>query len=356
MNIFLHGGWRCGSTYVWSKFRDLPDVTAFYEPFSEKLASYSCHDICNDVPGAWNSRHPALEQPYAAEYLPLIEQRGVPWYSDCFAVGRYFVEPAEPLFERNYLSSLTAHAARQSNHAVFGFSRSLGRVRAIKRHFPGFHVVLMRDPVQQWLSCRSYRIESDSCYFELCHFLILALAPEGTLAARAARLFGLPVPPCGSFKQQLKFMRSRFRKLDDELSYRVFLTVYVLSYLHALPGADLVIDMDRLSEPGCAASASRAIATHTGLAVDFRDCSMPLHKTDCRVNFARVHGNVMGWLLTETWRLDIDTATPAWRTVIDKLTSAPLRVRRTPAPPPTPLELGVRFGKRLRLMFKSPWL
>jgi DNA-binding transcriptional LysR family regulator len=72
----------------------------------------------------------------------------------------------EPLFERDYLGLLIAHAARQSNHAVLGFSRSLGRMRAIKRQFRGFHVVLMRDPLQQWLSCRSYRIRSGSSYFE----------------------------------------------------------------------------------------------------------------------------------------------------------------------------------------------
>jgi hypothetical protein len=208
-SIFLHGGWRCGSTYVWNKFRELPDVTAFYEPFSEKLATCTPVDILKDVPSAWDSRHPTLAQPYAAEYLPLIgDDRGVPLFWDSFAVQRYFVGRDEPLFERDYLGLLIAHASRQSNHAVLGFSRSLGRVCAIKRQFRGFHVVLMRDPVQQWLSCRSYRIRFGSSYFELCHFLILALAPEGSLAARIARLLDIPMPPHGSFKQQLKFMRS----------------------------------------------------------------------------------------------------------------------------------------------------
>jgi hypothetical protein len=357
-SIFLHGGWRCGSTYLWNKFRELPEVTAFYEPFSEKLASYTPADILKDVPSAWDSRHPAPDRPYAAEYLSLIGERGVPMFSDTFAVRRFFVELDEPLFERDYLGLLVAHAARQSNHAVLGFSRSLGRVRAIKRQFRGFHIVLMRDPLQQWLSCRSYRIRSGSTYFELCHFLILALAPEGSLAARAARLLNLPTPPEGSFKQQLKFMRSRFRKLDDELSYQVFLTVYALSYLHALPEADLIIDMDQLADAEYAATTSNAIAARAGLRIDFRDCSMPAHKTDCRVNFSRVHQNVMGWLLTETAHADIGlgAATAAWCAVSEKLAEAMLRVRRSPAPSPTALDLGLRLGRRVRLLFKSPWL
>jgi hypothetical protein len=357
-SIFLHGGWRCGSTYLWNKFRELPDVTAFYEPFSEKLATYTPADILRDVPSAWDSRHPALAQPYAAEYLPLIGECGVPLFWESFAVQRYFVGRDEPLFERDYLGLLIAHATRDSSHAVLGFSRSLGRVRAIKQQFRGFHVVLMRDPVQQWLSCRSYRIRFGSAYFELCHFLILALAPEGSLASRAARLLKLPTPPHGSFKQQLKSMRSRFRKLDDELSYRVFLTVYALSYLHALPEADLIIDMEQLTAAEYAAATSSAIATRTRLKVNFQDCAMPSHKTDCRVNFARVHQDVMGWLLTETSHADIGigAATSAWCTVSEKLAEAALRVRRTPEPPPTALDLGMRFGKRVRLLFKSPWL
>lgn len=45
--------------------------------------------------------------------------------------------------------------------------RSLARVGAIKRVFGGHHVVLIRDPVQQWLSARSQRLKHGSPYFEL---------------------------------------------------------------------------------------------------------------------------------------------------------------------------------------------
>ncbi len=83
--------------------RELPDVTAFYEPFSEKLATYTPADILRDVPSAWDSRHPALAQPYAAEYLPLIGECGVPLFWESFAVQRYFVGRDDPLFERDYL-------------------------------------------------------------------------------------------------------------------------------------------------------------------------------------------------------------------------------------------------------------
>lgn len=335
-SIFLHGGWRCGSTYVWNKFRQCPTTTAFYEPFSEKLAGYTADKILKDVATAWDSRHPPLDAPYAAEYLPLIVGLGVPLYRDSFAVQRYFVARDAPLEERDYLDSLLQHALSRSDCGVFGFSRSLGRVGALKRHFPGCHVVLMRDPVQQWLSCRSYRTRFEQPYFELCHFLILALAPQDSTAALAARWLRLPTVPTGPFERQLKFMRSRWRQPDDALSYRVFLTVYVLSYLHALPEADLLIDMDELDQRFSNESVARALAARTGLSLDFSDCSMPTHDAnDAAVDFARIHEEVLGWLLTQESQLPANSGNSlhaaAWRAVSDKVAKFAARRRSASA-------------------------
>ena len=358
-SIFLHGGWRCGSTYVWNKFRQCSTTTAFYEPFSEKLAAYTADKILKDVTAAWDSRHPPLDAPYAAEYLPLIVGLGVPLYHDRFAVQRYFVAHDAPLEERDYLDSLLQHALSRSDYSVFGFSRSLGRVGALKRHYPGCHVVLMRDPVQQWLSCRSYRTRFEQPYFELCHFLILALAPQDSLAARAARWLRLPTVPAGSFERQLKFMRSHWRRPDDALSYRVFLMVYVLSYLHALPEADLLIDMDSLGQRFSSQCVARALAARTGLLLDFSDCSMPTHDTnDAAVDYARVHEEVLGWLLAQDSQLAATSGSSlnvaAWYAVSDKLANS---LRGVVQPPPHPLRqssaaLDTGFGARLRELLK----
>ena len=57
---------------------------------------------------------------------------------------------------------------------------------ALKHALGGYHVLVRRNARQQWLSCRSYREKVSLPYFELCHFLILALAPAGTPARRFA--------------------------------------------------------------------------------------------------------------------------------------------------------------------------
>ena len=58
--------------------------------------------------------------------------------------------------------------------------------------FGGHHVVLIRDPVQQWLSARSQRLQHRSPYFELGYLMILALASRLSVAGRIARWLKIP--------------------------------------------------------------------------------------------------------------------------------------------------------------------
>ena len=268
--VFLHGGWRCGSTYIWNKFRVHDGVLAFCEPFNERLARCTAAGILCDTESAWDSRHPQLNAPYFAEYLPLLTNTGVARYEDRFALRRYFVPAQQPLDEAAYLASLVRLAAESRKQAVLGFSRSLGRVGAIKRVFGGCHVVLIRDPVQQWLSARSQRIRHGNPYFEIGHLMILALAPRRSTAGRIAHWLKIPHLRFGSFGHHYRLLRRRFEPLDDELSYRAFMAVYMLSYAKALRHADLTIDMDRLSRlPPYARTMSSELLQATGLDLDF---------------------------------------------------------------------------------------
>lgn len=307
-SIFLHCGWRCGSTYVWSKFRKLEDTVAFYEPFHESNASYTLESVHATTAQAWNSRHPSLAQPYAAEYLPLLDAAGVQGYREEFAIANYFPGKGQRFAEADYLRDLQTHALREGKIAVFGFSRSLARAGLIKTNFGGHHIVLMRDPIQQWLSCRSYRISDRTCYFELCHFLILALAARNSIAGQFAEELGLPKPPVGRVTQQLAFMQQALEPWSEEFSYRAFLIVYVLSMLSALPHADLVIDMDYLGRSArYRESVMLSCQELTGLTPDFSDCKHPVH--DYRavpVRFEHVSAEILERLI----ELDIPSCVP----------------------------------------------
>ncbi len=293
--VFLHAGWRCASTYVWSRFRRNQSTTGFYEPFGESLSRCSPKRIRRQTPQGWNSRHPPLALPYAEEYCPLLRPllKGVPGYRTDFALARYFPTNAGVGPEIRYLSRLIKHTRRRGTSAVFGFSRSLGRASALKQALGGYHIVVRRNPLQQWLSCRSYREEVPLAYFELSHFLILALAPPGSPAHRFAGMLGLPRLPRG-LEQQYKSLYAELYPWSEELSYRAFLGVYLLSHATAESAADLVLDVDRLARsPQYRDAARTRILADVGLSVDFDDCRLPSREAALlSVDFAAIERDV----------------------------------------------------------------
>lgn len=304
--VFLHSGWRCSSTYVWSRFRRNLHTTSFYEPFGESLARSSPKRIRRQTAQGWDSRHPHLALPYAEEYRGVLRPflKGVPGYRKAFALERYFPTAAGIRPEVLYISRLIRHARRRDTYPVLGFSRSLARAAALKSALGGYHVLIRRNPLQQWLSCRSYREKMSVSYFELCHFLILALAPEGTPARRFAGTLGLPALPRG-LSQQFKFLQTALHPWSDELSYRAFIAVSLLSHAVAEPVADLVLDVDRLGRSSQYREAVRArILCDVGLSVDFDDCRVPTRDLAAvSVDFAAVERDVKLHLLT--WGADI---------------------------------------------------
>lgn len=296
--MFLHGGWRCASTYVWSRFRELPSTACFFEPFDERLARCTPKRIRRDTAGSWQSRHPRLRAPYRQEYLPLLRfgLKGVRGYRERFALARYFPPQGRVHPEAMYLSRLLRQAQADGNQAVLGFSRSLARAAALKDSMGGYHIVVRRRPLQQWLSFRSYRERLPRQYFELCHFLVLAIAPADSPAARFARHLGLPRPSrlLGGLDRQLRALHAAIHPWNDELSYRAFMAVSLLSHSAAAPAADLMLDVDRLGRSSAYREAVRAkISADTGLELDFSDCKPPNHDTaSIAVNFAALEEEV----------------------------------------------------------------
>lgn len=282
---------------MWSRFRRNPLTTSFYEPFGESLARCSPKRIRRQTAQGWDSRHPPLALPYADEYRALLRPflKGVPGYRRAFALERYFPSAGGIGPEVKYVSRLIRHAHRRGTLAVLGFSRSLGRAAALKHALGGYHVLVRRNPLQQWLSCRSYREPVALSYFELCHFLILALAPAGSPARRFALMLGLPRRLPRNLAQQLVCVHEAIHPCSDELSYRAFTAVSLLSHAVAEPVADLLLDVDRLGRSSQYREAVRTrILADVGLGIDFDDCRVvPSHRpAPAHVDFAAIEREV----------------------------------------------------------------
>ncbi len=199
--IFIHSSWRASHTWFWLKFRCHASTVCFYEPFHESLATLTRSEALSLGRHSWNSRHPAGE-PYYLEFVPLIRKAGgvrlfVPEIS-----YRWFLPVGGPTGdlhpeEVRYLALLIRHAEHLRRIPVFGFTRSLGRLVAIKNKFLGIHIFQSRNLWTQWMSVVSYKRASFNYFFEkMLHVMLEAQDPYffslvNRYVVRYLRLWGL---------------------------------------------------------------------------------------------------------------------------------------------------------------------
>lgn len=274
--VFVHSGWRCSSTYIWHRFRAAPNVRAYHEPWHEQLARVTAETIRAETPDNSGLRHPGGSEPYLKEFEVVLDPAGgVQRFDASFALDRFWIEPeASDLAQQAYVEGLIDAARKRGETPVLACCRTLGRAGWLKKRFGGFHIVLVRDPVQQWLSFYSLRRRPRPTYFELCHYVLLLEMAAWRDAAR--QILGREVGGCGPLSQRLATVRRAFKRRPASLSFQAFLAVWLASHLKALPHADLVIDVDRLArDQAYAREIEAAIAVGSGLKPDFSDCRAP---------------------------------------------------------------------------------
>jgi hypothetical protein len=254
----------------------VPGVRAYYEPWHEQLARLTAETIGAETPDNSGLRHPGGSEPYLKEFAVVLDPAGgVRGFDASFALDRYWIEPeASDLAQQAYVEGLIDAARIRGERPLLACCRTLGRAGWLKKRFGGFHIVLVRDPVQQWLSFYSLRRRPRPTYFELCHYVLLS-EMDGWRDA-AERILGRRFDGSGPLSQRLSAVRRAFKRRPASLSFQAFLAVWLASLLKALPHADLVIDVDRLArDQAYAREIEAAIAAGCGLAPDFSDCRAP---------------------------------------------------------------------------------
>lgn len=274
--VFVHSGWRCSSTYVWSRFRALSGVRAYYEPWHEQLARLTPETIFAETPDNSGLRHPGGATPYLQEFEVVLDPAGgVRDFDPGFALDRFWIEPeTSDLAQQTYVEGLVTAARARDEVPIFACCRTLGRVGWLKRRFGGFHVVLVRDPVQQWLSFYSLRRRPRPTYFELCHYVLLSEMAGCKGIART--ILGHDFDRSGTLAERLAVVRRHLKRAPARVSFQAFLAVWLRAHLKALPEADLVVDVDRMSrDQAYARQVEAAIEAGCGLKPDFSDCRAP---------------------------------------------------------------------------------
>jgi hypothetical protein len=252
---------------------------AFYEPFNEMLSTMSPVNVYLARHDLEAMNHSDIGQPYFHEYLPLLGPKGLALFSPDFSYKNYFVVDQDLSEQRAYIANLIGLAEKSDRTPVFGFVRSLGRVAWFRRQFPdAVNIVVLRSPLAQWLSGREMALKHGQEFLDPMQLLILSQAcGSAALTAQAQRL-GIPRLDQQPFGAVKRLMFEGVAPLAPGVRFGVFAWLHALSYLAAIPHADLVIDMDRLSTAtdyrGEITSALRGL---TGYELDFSDTNIPRH-------------------------------------------------------------------------------
>lgn len=271
--IFLHSSFRVSGTWVWSRFRSIDRINAYYEVFNEQLGGITRAQLPHITPECWLSKHPP-GPPYFLEFLPLVKrQGGVEKYHPAMAFDRFLpeggIDGSISAAEGDYLCNLIAHAERLGKIPLLSFKRGLGRMRAIKSAFPGFHILVYRNLFHQWCSYTGQYRRGSTSFFDAIRKTIEA--------GRQDPFFG--------------YLRAHFPldqpAIDSSDYFYCFVLLHLYLYARVFEAADLVIDVNRIAADAAYRRAIETrIAAATGVAVDLAGT-----ETSMVFSFARL-GNV----------------------------------------------------------------
>jgi hypothetical protein len=296
--VFLHGLWRSGSTYVWSRFRVAEGTCCYYEPLHDGLVRLTRARIGRDTPeSVEHNRHPAMEQPYFAEFRPLVGRRGVKGYQRRFAYTRF--APAstdqDPALEA-YVHRLIDQAHGEARSPVLGFNRTGLRVGWLAERFDAFNIHIDRDPIDVFSSYAS-KLHDGNHYYFVKWMQIIAGNPDYPLFRAALPLFRQP----NVIEQLLKSPKKYYRKVIEESSRATLYSITFLAWaacaLHALEHSDLIMDISLAERPGYLGELAEAIRHGSGLSVTFDDMHAPappspLHPSQQRA----IEQDVLSWI------------------------------------------------------------
>lgn len=181
-------------------------------------------------------RHPELGKPYLAEYMPITARIGN-IFAKCFPYDTYFLNPDEEDEKlRCYLELLIETS---KGRPVLQLCRSSGRIGWLRKQLGGIHLFVWRNPWDQWWS---YQVDS---YFNTVNSLILN-APTAPPVIQSIRAL-VCLEDFHSQNIAEEFVFFSMRQPAPTASYQAFYAIWLHAMLEGLPEADIVINMEQLS-------------------------------------------------------------------------------------------------------------
>jgi hypothetical protein len=260
--VFIHSSWRTASTWLWARLRQAPTAIAYCEFFHERLGACTIEDLTANDFANWNSKHPE-SAPYFLEFARLIESDGaVRGYDPSMAIDRFLPaggpHGALSLAERAYVEGLIENAARLRKIPVLTDTRTLGRLEALAKAFPGRHVLLVRNLFHQWASY-SEQCAGGNRYFLDMLFLTVEASRHDPFVALIANWFA-----------------NENRTETSASVFQLFLLFHLYLYAHSHDAADTIVDINKIAaNPDARRAAEASLSDCVQFPIDLSDARTP---------------------------------------------------------------------------------
>lgn len=263
-SLFIHSLFRTGSTYLWSRLRELPDTYCFYEPFHPHLLLLDSRqsDPWGTSPaGTQGIHHPPLDHGRLEEYRPLLTPgvRGVPGFHKSFSFTDFCDRDSQPR-QRDYIHGLLAAAGNRI--PVLQFNRSALRIGWFKKNWPrGLHIYLYRNLRNQFLSGETQWREQGQDIFQVMDLLIAGLHRDSTYFAPLNPYIHLQAFPGRTHAEEETAYRAILPAYSLEERYLINAYIWYTALAENALHADFLLNIDRLSaEPTYAKAFSRLLS------------------------------------------------------------------------------------------------
>jgi hypothetical protein len=279
--VFLHGLWRSGSTYVWSRFREQPNALCFYEPLHEGLGRLTRKRIWRQTAAIGSAlRHPKLSQPYFAEYEPLLAKRGVRGFSPAFSRDRFALQAKDLHADlSDYVYSLVEAGRKSGRTPVLGFNRTNYRLPWLNRRFNAFNLYVERDPVAVWASYVDHAANGNFSFLKnwlwiiernQTHPLFAPIARHAPVRRRLSERLT---------KAKVHYAKA-IKRMPARQSYLIVYYLWLTSLIQALGHCDVILDVSAAPDnPKLARLCAEHLRAATGLRVDLSGAAAPPPRT-----------------------------------------------------------------------------
>ena len=287
----------------------------FTEPFNEWLGKITENEIEGvNAPLRCKLHHPKSAHHYFFAYKDLVNGRayflgerergsspgvGVRRHKPSFVLSNYFQTRSDRQ-QIAYIKSIVSHAEKRCNlRPVLGFTRSLGRVKFIRKSIDSHNILLAKNPFNQFFSGRIQQEKHGNAYFLIQYVYIVALSRHVAAIDRfciAENIEGLNVNSFSDFEVTYKELADRY-SFDLALQMKCFSIVYILSYANSKQNCDCIVMPEILGkDERYRREITSVLELETGISLNLSDCKCTTYSDEEKDRFETVFFSMFRFL------------------------------------------------------------